>query len=298
MSTDRDYEIAVEELMKEYAPKLDAALTKMNCITLNSINELKQLKTPHPSIVLCIHALATLLSVSINEKDKEKVWPKLKSMLSGGQNFLDDIFNLDIHNIPNATKKKMKQFLKNPSFTPDVQRANSKASAEVCNYVYGVMDYSQLLDEIAEKKVELASLHEACRTANKTRILAHLTSPSCDINHKNSQSMTPLMVAVDNNHLDVVELLIEHKADVNMGGETSNPVILAIKKQNADILSLLLKSGIVVVRNPAAEGLSPMRLALDSNNQSVVDLLAEYDASSMIEVGFRFFFFLTCIEIH
>ena len=90
MSTDRDYDIAVNELMQEYAPKIQAALSKMDCISPASITELKQLKAPHPSIVMCVHALATLLGVSVNEKDKEKMWPKLKSMLSG-QYFLSEL---------------------------------------------------------------------------------------------------------------------------------------------------------------------------------------------------------------
>ena len=183
----------------------------------------------------------------------------------------------------------MKQFLENPSFTPEVQAANSSASMAVCMYVHAVMSYVQLSDAIAEKKIELASLHQACSTANISRILTHLNSPSCDINHKNLQSMTPLMVAVDNNHLEVVKMLIEYNADFNLGNDRFNPVVLAIKKQYEDILTVLLKSG-VVVHNPA-EGGSPMQLALDIKNQIIIDLLAEYDASSMIEVLFSFFIF-------
>ncbi|XP_071102744.1 uncharacterized protein [Haliotis cracherodii] len=57
-------------------------------------------------------------------------------------------------------------------------------------------------------------LHLACRGGN-TAIVQHVLSPS-NINSRGSQGYTPVMKAVFHGHQDVVDLLVQHKADLTL----------------------------------------------------------------------------------
>ena len=153
------------------------------------------------------------------------------------------------------------------------------------------MQYSQICDTISEKKVELASLHEASRTGNVDRVVAHLGNSSCDVNRRNKTGATPLMMAVQQGHLAVVQLLVNHQADVGIVSEAGDSALmLAVKGYRADILKVLLERGAEVVNGVVPGGPSPLRVALDtgSGSEAIVDLLVQNDAASMVEVLFSF----------
>lgn len=65
----------------------------------------------------------------------------------------------------------------------------------------------------------------------RTRMVCSLLKVGIDINTKNLQGITPLMAAVEENTPDIVEVLVEHGADltlVNVDGETAYEIAVRL----------------------------------------------------------------------
>ncbi|MBI5463409.1 MAG: ankyrin repeat domain-containing protein [Ignavibacteriales bacterium] len=73
-----------------------------------------------------------------------------------------------------------------------------------------------------------------------------------DVNGKNEQAYTPLLLAVMTANVDLVKFLIDHKADVNMKATATQiyPLMMAGSKRHLEVAKLLLKSG----ADPKAKG--------------------------------------------
>ena len=125
MSSDEEYENAVQAMMNEYMPQVDAALSSMNCLQLSGIHELKNMNKPPHGVDNCILAIATILGVRINEK--KNVWPQLHTLLSD-KSFPDKLLQFDKDNIPKETKKKMRRFLSDESLQPEILRSRLATS--------------------------------------------------------------------------------------------------------------------------------------------------------------------------
>jgi len=70
-----------------------------------------------------------------------------------------------------------------------------------------------------------------------------LIEKGANINAKTNAEQTPLMFAADNGHKEIVELLISKGADVNAQARNDNALSLARRKNNNEIVDLLLKHG-------------------------------------------------------
>ncbi|HUU19571.1 MAG TPA: ankyrin repeat domain-containing protein [Sedimentisphaerales bacterium] len=85
-------------------------------------------------------------------------------------------------------------------------------------------------------------LHTAIRN-RRLAIIEPLIAKGADINAADNRGQTPLLAAVYISQKDAVELLIAKGADVNLMGGGDNALSLAKKRNNKEIVDLLLKHG-------------------------------------------------------
>ena len=97
-----------------------------------------------------------------------------------------------------------------------------------------------LIDAGASLETRKNVLNIPCKMG-EIEMVELLLSKGADPNRKNYNEDTPLIYAVDNEHIDIVKLLLESGADPNLQGDDGwTALMVAVDKGNLDIISLLL----------------------------------------------------------
>jgi ankyrin repeat protein len=106
--------------------------------------------------------------------------------------------------------------------------------------------------ETDQKNWVQAALSESTRKGHK-KLLEHMLNTGCDINaylgdlQKDEDRLTLLHLAILNNQDDVVSLLIERGADINIPSSNSYTALhFAAQVDNVEIITLLLNKGMSV----------------------------------------------------
>jgi len=95
----------------------------------------------------------------------------------------------------------------------------------------------------------------------------------------------PLHLAAHKNHVDVVQLLLDHTPQlINIVNKEGNTALhVAVLQGNLDTIALLLTKKILVnVFNQANK--TPLNCALDTGNQTIIDLLKEHSTKTYQEI--------------
>lgn len=97
-------------------------------------------------------------------------------------------------------------------------------------------------------------LHEACINGN-IDIINFLISNNANINKRNYYSMdTPLHKAVQFNHIEIVQLLIDAGVSINIFNVCrKSPLYIAYYNERLDIVNLLIKYGAYLSRNESLQ---------------------------------------------
>ncbi|XP_044726605.1 putative ankyrin repeat protein RF_0381 isoform X3 [Chrysoperla carnea] len=134
-----------------------------------------------------------------------------------------------------------------------------------------------LLDNGANVKDDPKLLHSATM-GECTEIVELLLQHNADVNVKDGCGQTPLYNAIQNNRLEIIELLLKHEADVNVKnrfGQT--PLYNAVKNYQLEITELLLKhEADVNVKN--LYGRTPLYKAIKNNQLEITELLLKHKA--------------------
>jgi ankyrin repeat protein len=122
-------------------------------------------------------------------------------------------------------------------------------------------------------QVTAAPIHDAVSSGDINRVLA-LIGPELAINEKNFGDMTAIQMAVRDDSPDIVKLLINSGADVNIGSTRLKftPLHIAARKGDAELVNLLIDSG-SVVNLPNHEGTSALHYAVRAGKNEIVELL-------------------------
>ena len=103
-----------------------------------------------------------------------------------------------------------------------------------------------------------------------------LSSKGMDVDLSNKQGETPLMLASINGELPIVKtLIVKNKAQIDHIGWT--PLHYACAKGHLDVASFLLANG-ANVNAPSLGGTTPLMMAVQSGNESLVKLLLDKGA--------------------
>ncbi|CAC5386580.1 unnamed protein product [Mytilus coruscus] len=92
---------------------------------------------------------------------------------------------------------------------------------------------------------------------------------------------SPVYAAIDNEHSEVVQILLNHKADPSFNGWAGTPLYFAVKKRNTEIVKSLL----IQKANPNYSGVynkPPLYIASENGDTEIVKLLLTYKGNPNI----------------
>ena len=168
---------------------------------------------------------------------------------------------------------------------PDVVNSQSKTPLDLA--------ISAAKDEIVDLLLEAGAAVEA--PADGIHVLAwsnevlgvklHIYAGT-DIDQADEFGKIPLLLAIEQGHIGVVELLIQHEANLEVGDEHGfTAIIMSAELNHPELLQLLLDSGADITAEDKAE-----RTALDwaiiMQSAEAEEILRENDAPSSAEKSF------------
>jgi ankyrin repeat protein len=106
-----------------------------------------------------------------------------------------------------------------------------------------------------------------------------LIGKGADVNTETVEKATPLIMAIEGNHLNAVKTLLKYKPvldNFTTGYET--PLIIAVRNNNPEICEALIREGADIDLTDR-NGATPLHIAALNGYLEVVDLLLYYDAT-------------------
>ena len=98
--------------------------------------------------------------------------------------------------------------------------------------------------------------------------------------------MIPLLFAVSEGHVDLVDCLIKNRADVNIGDASGfKPIDYALWNKDWDVVKLLLGKGVDVNAKAKLIGNAALHIAAADGNREVVEFLISKDADVNAQNG-------------
>ena len=117
---------------------------------------------------------------------------------------------------------------------------------------------SELIDAIQQDNTELSRV---------------LIEGGADINTKNNDGNTPLLLSIIQNNTEISRLLIEKGADIYAkNNNDSTPLLASTIKNNTEISRLLIERG-ADVNAKNKNGITPLYLAIKKNNSEIIQFL-------------------------
>jgi len=124
-----------------------------------------------------------------------------------------------------------------------------------------------------------------------TELCSVLLNADADPDMHGPSQVTPLCLASQRGHSDVVRALIDAKCEVNCSADIEHsqsvtPLHLAVRNGHTDVVRLLVSAGADVeasMTTSGVSGLTPLHLAVESGQLDVIDVLLE--AGSNVNSG-------------
>lgn len=106
-----------------------------------------------------------------------------------------------------------------------------------------------------------------------------LLEANADVNARNKQGVTPLIMAAQCNDIDMMSLLIRSGADVNARTNDGIDAMLeAIVDGNIAEVKLLIKNGFDLKKSRTSTGVTPVEAAQRAHHEKIVHLLKQADS--------------------
>ncbi|KAK9829119.1 hypothetical protein WJX72_004004 [[Myrmecia] bisecta] len=145
-------------------PMLEKALAALNTLTKADITEVKSMKSPPAVVKLVMESVCQMLGVKPKKiqdpanpaKKLDDYWDSAQKLL-GEAGFLAKLQTYDKDNIPPAIIEKIRPYIDNPNFDPEVVKKASNAAYGLCCWVRAMESYDKVAKVVAPKKEKLAA---------------------------------------------------------------------------------------------------------------------------------------------
>nr|XP_006813236.1 PREDICTED: dynein heavy chain 6, axonemal [Saccoglossus kowalevskii] len=135
--------------LDEALPALEAANKALDALDKNDISEIKAFTKPPEMVQTVMEAVCIILSYKAD-------WPSAKGLL-GEANFLKKLQEYDKENMPDSTLRKLKKYIENPKFLPEIVEKTSKACKSMCMWVRAMDLFARVFRTVQPKKERLAA---------------------------------------------------------------------------------------------------------------------------------------------
>jgi pectate lyase len=141
--------------------------------------------------------------------------------------------------------------------------------------------------ELLTNVVDIPSIHVAAQVGDLDKVKAFLEKGT-DVNAKDDDGMTPLLLAISKKQADVAKFLVENGADVNAGDKSGFvPLVYALWNTDPNVVKILLDNGADVNAEDTAMGFSVLHwaIAMDSKETTELVLTAGADVNTKSNTG-------------
>jgi len=115
-------------------------------------------------------------------------------------------------------------------------------------------------------------------------VVALLLDKGAAVNQMRIDGGTALIIAAQNGHRDIVKLLLEKGAAVNQAMQDgATPLLITAQNGHRDVMELLLDKG-AAVNQAMSDGRTPLHAAAYFGHRDIVTLLLKYSADKSTEV--------------
>lgn len=122
-----------------------------------------------------------------------------------------------------------------------------------------------------------SDLNQAARIGNEKRVITLLRKKTAaDLCLPETGLASPLIEAIQHEHASIVQLLVEHGANVNVAVEGKLPLLVAVRAGRSDIINLLLEAGAAPIRLSCLPEAERLWLAKSRSSQG-------FDPSTLFE---------------
>ena len=123
----------------------------------------------------------------------------------------------------------------------------------------------------------------ACAGLGIPQAAKMLLDKQADVNIQNVEGVTPLYMACNKGHNDIVKMLLDKQADINIHNvEGGTPLFMACHKGHKDIVKMLMKKQANVnIQN--VEGVTPLFIACENGHKDIVKVFLDKQADVNIQ---------------
>ncbi|XP_046567998.1 serine/threonine-protein phosphatase 6 regulatory ankyrin repeat subunit A-like [Haliotis rubra] len=122
-------------------------------------------------------------------------------------------------------------------------------------------------------------LHTACHGGHIEVLKYVLSRNTVDINSRGNDNKTPVMVAGRRGHRDVVELLVDQRANLLLRDARSNNILhLGCQEGHVDVVKYVLSENVVDINSRGNNNKTPVMVAGRRGHKDVVELLVQNGA--------------------
>jgi dynein heavy chain len=133
-------------------PALESANKALDALDKSDISEIRVFTKPPDLVNTVMESICILFNCPPN-------WPSAKQLL-GDPSLMKKMIEYDKDKIPDSTIKRLKKYVENPKFLPEVVEKTSKACKSMCMWVRAMDLYSKVFRTVEPKRERLKGARE------------------------------------------------------------------------------------------------------------------------------------------
>ena len=226
-------------------PALAAAQKALDALDKKDIGEIKAFATPPELVQVVMEAVCLLF-------ERKTDWKTAKNLL-GESDFMKGMIEYDKDNVKDKTLKKLKPYIDNPKFQPDIVAHTSKACRSLCLWVRAIDLYSHVFRTVEPKRAKLKEAEDSLKKtlsnlAIKQKTLKDVEDKIAVLQAQFKQSIDDKAELESNMALTKVRLERAGKLQSSLGSEKVRwaEQVEVFNKQLVDVIgNVFLASGCV-----------------------------------------------------